>query len=902
MKIRRSTVCRQESKEGNIVNRARLSWRATTALGAYALALYAPLAAAQTAPSSSTVSSDGVELEEVIVTGLRGSLETSLNLKKDSVGVLDSISAEDIGKFPDLNLSESLQRIPGVSISRSDLGEGTVIDVRGLGDAFNRVEIDGMASNGGGFNFQSIASELFQTATVAKSPNAGMVEGGIGGAVLLETPQPLDYQGLKVNGLFEGVSGDITDDLAPRAFARVSNNWNDTFGISASLAYSQTKFATNDTSFGSWARFRDVASPATQATAPAEVLNAVTPRTVGYYSYTEERDNWAGTLAAQFRPSDTVDVSFNAIYADSRGARHDDRPDNPIEDMMSAPTSYTIEDGAIVAAVFPHVQNRIGTSKRPMHDELFQATLQTDWRPNDSWRISPFLGFVSRETLNELRLYSFAINDATLTYRFAGSDYPDFTSSLTDFSSNPQDYGFNIFIFDTYHVKDENLSAKLDFERSFTDSALTSMQFGVRYSDLTSDTDGTAAYLLQGSSVLDGRPSSLDAAYRYRDFHVRGAPGSVPSRILAVNSDTVEDVFMGGVNPYTADGFARDPNDTALRTYEVTQRTLAGYLLGNADFGRAQMNFGARIVRTEVTSDGSQRVDTDVSAKRVESAYTNVLPSFNLKVDLAEDLIMRATYSRTMERPGLFDLRPSTTIESGTRTGSRGNPELDPYTADQGDIGLEWYFHRGAVLGATLFLKKLDSLISERTTEELTTFPDQETREPVQGVIAFTEPVNGDSASIEGLETSLQTPFYFLPGVWSNFGTLLNYTYTHSKTQLDDKSATTIPGVSSNSYNAILYYDDNRLSGRLSYAWRGEYLQTNAVAAVGGALRYVQPFGQLDFSANYKLTETLMLNLHVLNLLKEQRLETTRIADRADLQSHLIEMERRIILGMHLSF
>ncbi|HEY0940310.1 MAG TPA: TonB-dependent receptor [Steroidobacter sp.] len=881
------------------MNTSRFTPRAAVALGIYGLAMYAPLIGAQTTASSTN---SDVSLEEVVVTGLRGSLQQSLNLKKDSVGVLDSISAEDIGKFPDLNLSESLQRIPGVSISRSDLGEGTVIDVRGLGDAFNRVEIDGMASNGGGFNFQSIASELFQTATVAKSPSASMVEGGIGGAVLLETPQPLSYDGLKVNGVVEGVTGDMTDDFAPRAFARISNNWNDTFGLSAAVAYSETKFATNDTSFGSWARFRDVASPATQAAAPAELLNAVTPRTIAYYSYTEERDNWAGTLAAQFRPSDTVEMAFNAIYADSRGARHDDRPDVPIEDMVAMPTSYTIEDGAVVSGVFPHVQNRIGTSKRPRQDELLQTTFQLDWRPNDNWRISPFLGFVSRETLNELRLYSFAINDATVSYQFAGKDFPNFTSNLTDFSSNPEDYGFNIFIFDSYRVKDENLSAKLDFERTFEDSALTSVQFGARYSDLTSDTGGTAAYLLQGSPVLAGRPSTLDAAFRYRDFHVRGAPGNVPSRILAVDTDRVEDVFMGGVNPYTADGFARSPNDTALRTYEVTQRTTAGYVQGNADFGRAQMNFGVRVVRTDVTSDGSQLIDNEVSSKKVDSSYTNVLPSFNLKLDVADQLIMRATYSRTMERPGLFSLRPSTTIESGTRTGSRGNPDLDPYTADQGDIGLEWYFHQGAVLAGTLFVKKLDSLISERTTEELTTFPDQETREPVQGVIAFTEPVNGDRASIQGAEVSLQTPFYFLPGGWSDFGTLLNYTYTHSKTKLDDASATTIPGVSSNSYNAILYYDNNRLSSRLSYAWRGEYLQTNAVAAVGGALRYVKPFGQLDLSASYKLTDSLNINLHVLNLLKEQRLETTRIKGRSDLQSHMIEMERRIILGMHMSF
>src|SRR5882757_5766441 len=320
-------------------------------------------------------------LQEVIVTGVRGSIERSLAAKKDATGVVDQISAEDIGKFPDLNLSEALQRIPGVVLIRSEVGEGTQINVRGLGPDFTRVEINGVQATtgiaGGGptaalatraFTFESFAPELFQTAAVAKSPSADMVEGALAGTVSLLTPKPLDYLDTKFAATAEASRGDMAKTTDPRYFALASKNWGDRFGVLAAVAYSKLNFNTDQIAFGSWGPFSQVASPAALATAPAALLNAATPRTTAYYSYTAQRENLGGLFTTQFKPSDELMLTLDTMYTHSYGWHQDDRPDNPVEGGNDAPTNYTITNGAVTSGTFSNIQNRIGTSYRPDTD------------------------------------------------------------------------------------------------------------------------------------------------------------------------------------------------------------------------------------------------------------------------------------------------------------------------------------------------------------------------------------------------------------------------------------------------------------------------------------------------------------------------------------------------------
>jgi len=323
-----------------------------------ALALASPGAWAQ----QSSEESGATTLDGISVTGVRASIQKSLVDKRNAPGIVDAISAEDMGKFPDLNLSESLQRIPGITLDRNSNGEGHAINLRGLGPEFTRVEINGMSgmsngsegrfgeSEGGrGFSFEIFASELFSKATVYKTGLAEVDEGGLAGTVRLETPRPLDSEGTKFTGIALGNYSDTTSKTDPRTALLFSHNHNDTFGIAASVAWSEANFVSNSLEGGSWRPF----APSNTGTRASDQIraawNANGPR---YYSFNEQRDTTGGTLTLQFKPNDTLNLTLDGLYGKLGSDRLALRDDMAIEGGANIPDNFNIEDGIIVSGDF----------------------------------------------------------------------------------------------------------------------------------------------------------------------------------------------------------------------------------------------------------------------------------------------------------------------------------------------------------------------------------------------------------------------------------------------------------------------------------------------------------------------------------------------------------------------
>lgn len=872
--------------------------------------------AGDAAPSSTPPTLGGQALDgtnsPIVVTGLRAGIERSLDAKRKAINVQDVISAEDIGKFPDNNLAESLQRVPGITIDRSVTGEGQTINLRGLGPQFTRSEINGGTALNG-FDFSVLAPELFSRITVEKSPVAKTVEGGLAGTIKEETPKPFDIPGFRATatgGITFGQSGEKT----PRLFALVSQNWDDRFGITIAGAYSKTDFRTNEVDYGPWVAFRNIASAATLATAPEDLLNAATPRTSAYYSYQQKRDNYGLTAAAQARPSDKLEITADFLYARKTGTEIDDRPDAPIEGTSffadgtnsagnQAPTNYTITNGAVTSGTFSNIQNRVGYSYQPQKDSVYQASLRAKWQPTDHLTIEPGISYAHQKTLAELDLFSFAINGANITYNVNGNT-PNFSSTATDFSSNPDAYKYNVFIFNrSQDIINEGV-ARLDFTNTFDIPGFTSLQWGVRLTNRKSTQRAKDVGLYQGADLLNGNNATLGSVYDTLPFSVGGA--NTPSRILAVDINKVQSVFYPGLDPYNSDQFYDDPTQDALASYHVRERTYAGYVQGNFEFGPVSVNAGVRIISTSTHSKGTSLIGAAPTPSNTQGSYTNFLPAINARYELSPDLLFRATYSRAMTRPTLDQLSPSVIINSGPRTGTRGNPALKPYTADQEDLGFEWYFHKGGLLTITGFAKEIDNLISQSVVSEQATFPDQVTGLPTSGVIAFTQPTNGNHATVKGLEAGLQSPFYFLPGVLSGFGGILNYTFADSKSNTTISATgtrtTALPGLSKHSANAVLYYDRGGVDMRLAYAWRSTYLRDDAVGAQFGAQRYIRNYGQLDLSVNWSVTHFFQLGLDVNNLLDTQRKEYILLDNGAKEPASLLEQERRFVLTGRVVF
>jgi len=893
--------------------------------------LIAAILASSAANAQSTqTTGDAIELDRVEVSGVRASIQKSLIEKRNALGIVDAISAEDMGKFPDLNLSESLQRISGITLDRNYNGEGHGINLRGLGPELTRVEINGMTgmSNGSGgrfntsrggrgFNFEIFASELFSKATVYKTGLAEVDEGGLAGTVRLETPSPFDMQGTRITASLLGNYSEFGRHTDPRAALLFSHNRDDVFGIAVSLAASQGQLFSNTLEAGSWRPFGFANNGAT-IRAPDDVReawNAYGPR---YFALGEDRDALGGTLTLQFRPNDQVTFTVDGMYGKLENSLYIMRDDMPVEGLSNAPTNAVIENGAIIAGDFTNVQQRVAGDWDTTDENYRQIALSMDWTPSEYWSIRPMLGHAKRRTLRTGDFYSFRLGDAegnydpgTVSYRVRGNII-DFRSTHTNWDSRPEDFLFNVFFFGHTLDEDEENQARVDVKRYF-DGNEHALKFGLRYTDHSWERSGSSQELNIVDNTPEGRLSvpNLSSVHNYVRYKVSGAAAHVPSRILGVDRALVGSVFLPGGSPAPGLVFYNSLGSAARQTYTIEEKTASAYAQMDFVFGQWSVASGIRYLHTEQDTRGFTVENQDQPSERItpvgfSKTYNGVLPSLTARYDLSNEIVFRGAYARTLTRPDPASLAPSETVSgidaSGGR-GSRGNPDLDPYYAHNIDLGADWYFSREGLLSVNVFYKKISDFIDTRTFTEIRTYRNQaDNGNLVTAPVDFSEPANGVSASIKGAEVSMQTRFSRLPGFWGNFGGILNYSHTDSSADFGantggDVRNQGLPGLSKNSVNAVLYYDDGRVDARLAYAWRERYL---AVFAEDFNIpRFTDDYGQLDLSINYNLNRHVSLQAQVINLTREQRID---LSSARYLPYGVADIDRRYMLGLRVSF
>jgi len=872
--------------------------------------------------SSGVLAQEATTLDSVSVTGVRASIQKSLVDKRNAVGVVDAISAEDMGKFPEINLSESLQRISGITLDRNAMGEGRAINLRGLGPEFTRVEINGMSGmsngtsgrfgdggGGRGFNFEIFASELFNKVTVYKTSLAEVDEGGMAGTVRLETPRPLAQEGTNVSFSALGNHSDKLDHIDPRAAVLFSHNHNDTFGIAASLAWSSSEFVSNTIEGGSW---REFFNANTGTPASDEVRNAWHAIAPSYYVFSEDRDNLGSTLTLQFRPSNRLLLSVDAMYGKQDSKRMVLRDDMAIEGGIHAPSNVTIDGaGNITEATFSNVQQRSGGYFIGTDETYRQVNASLEWTPNADWVIRPFVGFAEREAIRPRNLYSFRLADGNgvfnpgeVHYKIRG-DYIDFDSTATNFDDHPERFLFNVFFFTPSKDRDREQQARIDFERYFAGSDQR-LKFGLRYNNRKKDRIQIASQAVRLTGPANQVPS-LGAAYDYVGFHVSGAAPGTPRRLLRANPDTVLDAFLPGGIPVPGLRLDDQTGSVAAGTYFIEEKTWSAYTQAELTFGAWQLIPGVRALRTEQSPSGydvlRQNTPTQViTPVKFSTTYNSFLPSVTARYDVSDTVVLRGAYARTLTRPNLADLQPSERVsgvdESGG-SGSRGNPGLDPYYANNLDLGAEWYFSPEGLLAANVFYKDISGFIDTRTFTENRTFPRQTDAVLVTAPIIFTEPVNGVSAKIKGFELLAQSRLSALPGLLRNLGVIGNYSYTESSADFStegDVRSRGLPGLSKNSFNAVLYYDDGRFDARLAYAWRSRYLAN--FSDNFGIPRFTDAYGQWDLSFNYKVSNHVSLQAQILNLTREKVIEQS---SGRYLPYGIADMDRRLMFGLRVA-
>jgi len=873
--------------------------------------------------AQTTQHEDATTLDGIRVTGVRASIQKSLVDKRNALGVVDAISAEDLGKFPDLNLSESLQRISGITLDRNTEGDGRGINLRGLGPEFTRIEINGMPGlsndistrlDGGaverGFNFEIFSSELFSKATVYKTGLAEVDEGGLAGTVRLETPRPLDSEGTRISASALGSYSESGGNLDPRAALLFSHNHNDTFGIAASVAWSKSRYDFSLLGGGSWRPFENAN---TGERASDEVRAALNPSSMRYFAVKSDTEALGSTLTLQFRPNEQMTFTVDGMYGKRKHDRDNPRGDMPIESGANIPANVRIEDGIMLGGEFTGIQQRATGEYAVLDDEYQQVTAHLTWEPDEYWTIRPFVGYARREMERDGATFSFRLAEGDtfdvgmVNYQIRGN-YIDFGSTRTNFDSRPEDFLFNIFLLGTRRESDEEKQARIDFERNFADNDHV-LKFGLRYNEHVKERAITSLWLVNDD---DNRPTALPGlagVHQYFDWKVKGAGPGAPSRILGVDRSRVWDVFMPGGNPIPGASLVVRTATQAQGTWMVEEKTGAAWMQADLVFGKWTVVPGVRYLRTEQISSGfdvtnPNRDSQIIAPVQFSNTWNSFLPSLNARFDLSHTIVLRGAYARTLTRPNPANLAPSETVngtDEGGGRGTRGNPNLKPYHADNFDLGAEWYFSAEGLLAANVFYKKISDFIDTRSFVENRDYPSESGGGViVTGPITFVEPINGVSASIKGFEISAQTRFSALPGFWGNFGGILNYSHTESSASFQDEGdvrSQGLPGLSKNSVNAVLYYDDGKLDARLAYAWRERYLATfNDEFAVP---RFTDDYGQLDLSVNYHVNAHLSIQAQILNLTEEQRvdLSTSRY-----LPYGINQPDRRIMLGVRMTF
>ncbi|PZQ28279.1 MAG: TonB-dependent receptor [Stenotrophomonas acidaminiphila] len=912
-----------------------------------ALALHMGAAAAQeSAPAEQQAppSEDATNLDTISVTGYRASLEKALDIKRGEKGIVDAIVAQDIGKFPDLNLAESLQRIPGVVITR-DAGEGRNITVRGLGPQFTRVRLNGLeamssvgSSDGQGganrsrsFDFNVFASDLFSQLIARKTASADVEEGSLGATVDLRTARPFDFDGFTATGNLQGSFNDAAETTSPRFAGLISNSWADgRFGALLSVAYSERDTVEEGSGTVRWAGGTtnggfNAASPYT----PALAANVYAPRFPRYTLMEHDQKRLGITGALQFKPSSDTTFSLDALYSKIDAVR-DERyiEANSLSKSSGAGRKNdirvmdgVIENGALVYAVM----NNVGLRAENRHDEwettFRQISLDGEHRFSDSFRISGKVGTSKSDHSNPIQatvmMDRYGVNGYSYDYR-GNPNKPVFNYGINP--TDPNGWNLSVIRLRENYVTNDYDTGQLDF--AWIVSPTFTLKGGIQaknFGFVSSERRRAATETIVPTNTTGGTSSSPVPlpADQIIQARLRGFSGS-PGTWVVPDFDAIANMY---------DIFS-DSGTFAMSNYNPSDQSVGEqdrgvYLMGefNTDLGPVPLsgNFGVRYVRTSQNSTGVGTINGSPTVITVDREYSDTLPSLNLVAEITPDFLIRFGAAKVMARPPLGNLSPGVTVSvSGSaRTVSAGNPLLDPQRAKTYDLGFEWYFNEGAMLGAVLFYKDIDSFIQNtRETRAYNTsglpnsLLDGTTALPTDDFV-FTVPINTPGGALRGVELNYTQPFTFLPGFLKDFGMQLNYTYVDSEVQYMLSSGALaqkeeLTGTSKTGWNASLYYEGKRLSGRISATNRSDYLIQVPGTEVGFNSEANGVHGQsgttiLDASIRYRINDRLEVSLEGSNLTNEAQ-ESWVSNPAVQLPLEYSETGRQYLLGLRYKF
>lgn len=889
---------------------------------------------AQDAAQSSD--SDGLTEPAIIVTGFRESLSSALGVKKNATAAIDAIKAEDIAEFPDLNLAESLQRIPGVAISRVN-GEGRNISVRGLGPEYTRVRINGMeaigttggtdnsggVNRGRGFDFNIFSSDLFNSLAVRKTASADVEEGSLGATVDLTIARPFDFRKPTVSVSAQGSYNDLSRKVTPR-ISTLATTTNDagTFGVLMSIAYEERRIKEEGANITRWTYGGFNGGFNAASTLPGKTIAEINdnnatgnglfhPRIPGLVSYDINQKRLGAAVSLQMRPAESTLISIDGLYSRLDGTRSEAQLQAISFSRSGTGKPQTIirngvvdGDNNIISGRFDNVDLRTQARFDKLVTDFYEVTGNLEQELGENLKFTGLAGYSKSSFRNPVQttVTIDASNTSNFQYDFSsrfpaivpGVDVTSpasfaFVNGTSEVRIRPQtvDNAFTTAkgalewkVSDVFTFK-----AGLDWRKFTYNSTEQRRLLGeTRVNTLT------AAQLAAGTQLFDGFGRGLNL------------PDGTPTGWVIPNLDYFAANYGIYSDPLYATGGVE--NATARGSYiTVTEKDLGAWGLVAFNLGDLGVplrgDVGVRFVNTKQLSTGYASQGASINFVTAERSYDRWLPSANFVFDVTPELLVRFAAAKTLARAGIASITPggNLNVSGGNRSFSSGNPDLKPTESTNLDASVEWYPTKGAIYSVALFQKDIGTFV--QTLAVTAPFSSLglpaslltgTTASPIDDFIV-SRPVNSNGGKLKGFEVNVQQPFTFLPGILANFGALANYTYVKSDieylTASNGRATIVAPllGLSKNAANLTLYYEDARFSVRGSVAYRSKYL-TAVPGTEGNAWNGTNSTTNLDAQMSYAITDNLKVSLEAINLLDTKNDQFVDETNRLNVLTH----------------
>jgi TonB-dependent receptor len=894
-----------------------------------AAAAAGPVAASQDASSSSSE-----EMETIVVHGIRESLKRSLETKRDADAIVDAITSEDIGKFQSTNVAEAMAQIPGVTIDRR-FGQGERVSINGTDPSLNLTFLDGHPvaqttwlygeQPNRGFDYTLLAPEILGKLEVYKSWEARLPEGSIGGTVIMHTRQPLDLPANLFGGSIGVDYGDQSDATKPGASALYSwKNPESTFGVAVSAQHYEEKVDRQGIEIFGYSPLSSLtASPAVAAgladgsLQPTDVM--AQEINAAYFQQTRKRDS--GTLNMQWKPTNELEFDLSGLYIREKFNNFNQSMYGFTSQTPQNITSLTPGPGGLILGghscgnddpTCPGLVENGGNGavNTYLDNQARVSTVKTyglDLRgiyTGEGWNLSGQIGYSKSDNTDNAQSfiepyynggYSWDLNHGiTFDDSAAAADPANWHDGDTPGGGWGGNYG-------RWPAEAKDTYGQIDFGKDL-EGFFNELVFGYRYAK---HEENRALYIVGG--VRTGNLATI-GFHGYTDI-LSGFSGFANDQRHHVETSFDDVINWVAGSPL---GTVPDAASYLNNTYAITQTSDAGYAQANFGGEGVRGNFGVRFVRTEIDSSGFNYSGTPTypppvgSYQTVTATHNNTLPSFNIAWDVAPDVVLRGAVAEVIAWAPYNQEVHNTFLNDTVLTGSGGNADLSPYKSVNFDLSAEWYFAEQSVLAASVFYKNIlnyittDAHIERQFNTISTTDPDTYQRVYVDGelgncdVAGFCDysvlrPLDGGHGTVKGFTLSYQQPFGE-----TGFGMFANYTYANGET----KSGQDLPYNSRNAYNISPYYEKGPFSARITYGWRSHYLAGGYVA--GAPPASVDDYAELDFTATWRFTDQLSLNVGGMNLLDETYLQY--LGNNTDMIAGKYKTGRRFMASLHFEF